>query len=201
MFSKAQISTIKTKLNQRKSVKGYVYTVFGTKIQEDLEIIFNEMKLGLSPAKDKNEFPDFSKGKIAYEVKSSVSGKRFANDMGTLNSFGKKLRAFSSIYVIFIEYKKERNVDDRVVNIFFAPIWEFIGKNKDDVLSYREKDGNLRPKKPSDFSPWKSHVANRVDFEKMLDITNKYRSARIVKKHSLILGKTHQQIEEWLNEK
>jgi hypothetical protein len=64
-----------------------------------------------------------------------------------------------------------------------APFYKFLGLNKDGLLKYREKDGNLRPKNFDEISPVKSFD----QFKKLFKKTVIYRSRRIIKKHQTIL--------------
>ena len=148
-------------------------------------------------APDKNYFPDFelkTSPLLAIEYKSGNKTKLFKgkwiecknsnNDMGTLNTWLKKIKKFgdNNIYYIFIIYKisdKDKNITD----VQIEPFYKFIGLNKKGLLKYREKDGNLRPK---DFNE-PSLIKSFKQFEDLFEKTVVYRSKRIIKKHQAIL--------------
>lgn len=145
-------------------------------------------------AKDKNEFPDFTllstESPLAIEIKAGNHSKKdkgkwkkcknSENDMGTINSWPKKLKDFGGewIYYIFIEYDFNDQYK-KVVDIKIAPFYEFLDLNSTKMLKYREKDGNLRPKDFQAVSPIKSLKV----FEELLAKTAIYRSKRIIIKH------------------
>ncbi len=148
-------------------------------------------------APNKNYFPDFelrSSISLAIEYKSGnkvkffngkwINCKNSNNDMGTLNTWLKKIKKFgkNNIYYIFVIYKiNDKNKE--ILEVQIAPFYKFMGKNKAGLLSYREKDGNLRPKdfdRPPFFKSFEQ-------FDKLFKKTIIYRSKRIIKKHKEIL--------------
>lgn len=177
------------------------YKTFGTAIEDYLlaEVIniLMEKKIiktesDYHRAENKNEFPDLKILKpklLALEVKSGnhsrkkggkwVICKNSNNDMGTLNSWDKKIKEFGgeNIFYIFVEYNF--NTTKKILDIKIAPFYSFLAFNKDGLLRYREKDGNLRPKDFDKLSPIKSYE----DFEKLFSKTVIYRSGRIIRKH------------------
>ena len=106
--------------------------------------------------------------------------------MGTLSEWPQKIKKFGgyNIYYIFVIYNFNDKVKE-VLNIKIAPFYQFIGLNKDRVLKYREKDGNLRPKDFDIDSP----IKTLGQFEELLNKTIVYRSRRIIKRHRLIIKK------------
>jgi hypothetical protein len=190
------------------SNRDFNYRTFGTAIEEHLvgvlvkifeESGFIKRKADYAIAPHKNYFPDFelkTLPPIAIEFKSGnrnqnrngkwVKVKNSENDMGTLSEWPKKIKRFSgnNIYYIFIIY----NFDDRtkeISSIEIAPFYKFVGVNKDKLLKYREKDGNLRPKDFDVDSPIKTFK----QFKELFNKTVVYRSKRIIKKHKLIIRK------------
>lgn len=191
------------------------YKTFGTEIElfilpEVVRILrdggviqnVNDYKL----ASNKNEFPDLivrTDPPLAFELKSGnrskldngiwKSCKNSANDLGTLNMWEKKLSLFNGedIYYIYIEYHFTDKVQD-IIDVKFEHFYKFVGLNKARLLSYREKDGNLRPK---DFDA-QSPITSFDQFMKLLPPTKKYRSIRLVTKH--LEGITDEDIEEVL---
>lgn len=200
--NKEILSYLKKVVNGRE----FNYRTFGTAIEEHLAValikIFEETgfikdKTDYIVAPHKNYFPDFelkTSPPIAIEFKSGnrsqnrngkwIRVKNSENDMGTLSKWPKKIKRFggNNIYYIFIIY----NFDDKtkkVLNIEVAPFYKFVGVNKDKLLKYREKDGNLRPK---DFDA-NSPVRTFKQFKDLFNKTIIYRSKRIIKKHKLII--------------
>ncbi len=193
---KIDIDELKSYLNNSKSVNDIDYKVFGTSIEQEIGNFFKDKKYSLLVAKDKNEFPDFRyKYDTAIEIKSSIYGENPANDMGTLNSWKDKMNKFDNIFVIFIFYEKEKK-NNRIAEIFYDKVWNFIGINRDGFLSYREKDGNLRPKKFSDMKDNVCYVEDKNDFIKKIDETIVYRSKRIINKHLKLIERIEKEGEE-----
>lgn len=178
------------------------YRTFGTSIEDYLfDIIISILKKkGLitsdaqfKRAKDKNEFPDLTiktEPNLALEAKAGnrsklddgvwKSCKNSANDLGTLNTWEKKLEKFSGddIYYVFIEYNFT-DQEKKIIDVKIEHFYKFVGLNGAGTMSYREKDGNLRPKDFDEQSP----INSFKEFTDLFPATKKYRSNRIVKKH------------------
>lgn len=191
-------------LNHLKKVikeRDFSYKTFGTDIEDYLIDEIIEILKGKNlvknnndfhRAENKNEFPDLkiiSPNLLALEVKSGnhsrkkgnkwITCKNSNNDMGTLNSWQAKIKKFGgqNIYYVFVEYNF--NTKKEILDIKIAPFYEFLALNRDGLLRYREKDGNLRPK---DFS--KVSIIKTFDqFQSLFKKTEIYRSIRIIKKH------------------
>ena len=184
------------------------YKTFGTAIEDfvldEIIKILTEEKIisnkdDFKRAENKNEFPDLRIIKpclLALEVKSGnhsrkngrewVVCKNSNNDMGTLNTWAKKIKEFGgeNIYYIFIEYNFNDSVK-KILDVKVNPFYEFLTHNESRILRYREKDGNLRPKNFD--SPPK--ILSAKEFEGLLLKTRWYRSSRIIKKHAKSLPK------------
>ncbi|MDP3990947.1 MAG: hypothetical protein Q8P63_01485 [Candidatus Nealsonbacteria bacterium] len=197
---------ILNRLRQVVKTGSFNYRTFGTAIEEYIsdvlievfkEANFIESDKDYILAPHKNHFPDFqlkTSPPLAIEYKSGngiklergkwVPCKNSNNDMGTLNTWLSKIKKFGSknIYYVFVIYKFD-NVKKEITDIQIAPFYKFIGLNKVGLLSYREKDGNLRPKDLFGKSP----VVSFEQFNKLFKKTIVYRSKRIIKKHRLIL--------------
>ncbi len=185
------------------------YRTFGTAIEDHLitilikifkEVGFIKDKKDYKTTPHKNYFPDFelrTLPSIAVEFKSGnrsqnhngkwIKVKNSENDMGTLNDWPRRIDKFGggNIYYVFVIY----NFDDRtkeVQDVEIAPFYKFTGLNKDRLLKYREKDGNLRPKDFDADSPIKTFE----QFKELFDKTKTYRSKRIIKRHKLIIKDT-----------
>lgn len=196
-------------LNRLKAIiktNKFSYRTFGTDIEEHLSdilidifrrngFIVDNSDYKLAP--HKNYFPDFelkSSPPFAVEFKSGnksqlrggkwIPVKNSENDMGTISEWPKKIKKFGgdNIFYIFVIY----NFNDKtkeILKIETAPFYRFLGLNKDGLLKYREKDGNLRPKDFDISSP----ITTFSQFNELLKKTIAYRSKRIIKKHRAIL--------------
>lgn len=180
----------------------FSYRTFGTEIEtfvtDKLVEVFTragfvKRKTDYQIAENKNVFPDFilnSKPPLAIDIKSGNHSKKSKgkwaacknsnNDMGTLNMWSKKIKEFEgeNIYYLFIEY----NFNDReeeIINVKIAPFYKFLGLNRQGLLKYREKDGNLRPKNFNALSP----IVSLSKFNQLFSKTVIFRSKRITKKH------------------
>lgn len=197
---------ILSRLRQVVKTGSFNYRTFGTAIEEYIsdilieifkkaDFVENDKDYILAP--NKNYFPDFqlkTSPILAIEYKSGneiklekgkwTSCKNSNNDMGTLNTWLSKIKKFGSenIYYVFVIYKFN-NATKEITDIQIAPFYKFIGLNKVGLLSYREKDGNLRPKDLFE----KSQITSFEQFNKLFEKTIIYRSKRIIKKHRLIL--------------
>ncbi|HEX8491268.1 MAG TPA: hypothetical protein VF658_00360 [Pyrinomonadaceae bacterium] len=146
-------------------------------------------------ARNKNDFPDltlFRHFDIAVEVKAGnrseyndkagrwVACNNSNNDLGTLNSWPDKIKQFGgeNIYFLFIEYNFT-NERQEIIDIKIDRFYRFIGLNEVGLLSYREKDGNLRPKN-FDVKP---PIETFEQFQSLFQPTVIYRSKNIIRKH------------------
>jgi len=197
---------ILSRLRQVVKTGSFNYRTFGAAIEEYIsdilieifkkaDFVENDKDYILAP--NKNYFPDFqlkTSPILAIEYKSGneiklekgkwTSCKNSNNDMGTLNTWLSKIKKFGdeNIYYVFVIYKFN-NATKEITDIQIAPFYKFIGLNKVALLSYREKDGNLRPKDLFG----KSQITSFEQFNKLFKKTIVYRSKRIIKKHRLIL--------------
>jgi hypothetical protein len=198
--------TILIELRKILNKENFNYRTFGVSIEPYISDIlvhiftkhnFIKDKKDYKLAPNKNYFPDFelkTMPPLAIEYKSGnevklekgrwVSCKNSNNDMGTLNTWLTKIKKFGNknIYYVFIIYRFD-NVTKQINDIKIAPFFKFIGLNREGLLSYREKDGNLRPK---DFFE-KSPITSFSQFNKLFKETVIYRSRRIIKKHRQII--------------
>lgn len=146
-------------------------------------------------ARNKNDFPDltlFRQFDIAVEVKAGNRSEyndktkdwlvcnNSNNDLGTLNSWPDKIKQFGgeNIYFVFIEYDFT-NKRQEIVDIKIDHFYRFVGMNEVGLLSYREKDGNLRPKNFDAPPP----IETFEQFRSLLRPTVIYRSKNIIQKH------------------
>ena len=178
------------------------YEIFGkeaeTPISDTIEEYLRIMGITYTAqrAKTKNDFPDLEVEiagvKYALEHKAAMcdyKGEIYnsaANDMGTINAYPKKINKYGdNIYCTFVKYIVLDDDTIRIANIYFDKIYTFVGQGKgfDNQLQYREKDGNLRPKKWADMDNGVVYFPTIQEFENALVETDRYRSERIAKKH------------------
>lgn len=178
------------------------YEIFGkeaeTPISDTIEEYLVSQGIEYTPhrAPTKNDFPDLEvtidDKKFALEHKSGTcdikgtNKSTAANDMGTINAYPDKIEKYGdNMYCTFVKYSVLQDDTIQIEDIYFDKIYTFIGKGTgfDNQLQYREKDGNLRPKKWADMDNNTTYFQTLNDFEEALDTTNRYRSERIVIKH------------------
>lgn len=197
---------LKKRLEEVLKEKKFKYETFGKEIEEyvtpELIALFTETgfidsNADYKIAENKNAFPDFilhTNKPLGIEIKSGNHSKKAGNrwvgannsqnDLGTLNSWPKKLRQFEgeNIFFIFIEYNFN-NVERKIVDIKIDHFYNFLGLQKNGLLKYREKDGNLRPKNFDEVSP----ITTFEQFNELFTKTVVYRSLRIIKRHRKII--------------
>lgn len=173
------------------------YTTFGKNVEEPLsDVIEDYLKLKkvkciFKRAKNKNTFPDLEvkigKEIFAFEHKAAESSS-VDNDLGTLNTFPKKIEKYGdNIYYFFVKYSKAKVGEGIIIdNIYIDKVYRFIGKMdvKDKlILKYRKKDGNLRPKTWSDFDNDIVYFNTLEDFKNAIKPTIEYRACELVIQH------------------
>lgn len=195
---------LKENLPQKIIDGGYnSYEIFGKEAETPISDLIEEfltmsgIKYTPRRARTKNDFPDLEVeiGGIRYalehkagacnikgEIKSTA-----ANDMGTINVYPDKIKKYGdNIYCIFVKYSVLQDDTIRIEDIYFDKIYVFIGLGTGfaNQLQYREKDGNLRPKKWSDMANNITYFPNINAFQEALTATARYRSERIALKHT-----------------
>lgn len=185
------------------------YTTFGKHVEAPLiKIIIDLLKEEgiitkneqFKIAENKNQWPDliiFSKPEIALEIKAGNRSKKGIggrwgvcknsnNDLMTLNMLQGKLNKFGgeNIFFVFVEYDFT-DTKKKIIDIKIDQFYKFVGLNSAGLLSYREKDGNLRPK-DFDASP---PIKSLQKFVELVSHTIYYRSRRIIRKHQSIIRK------------
>lgn len=173
------------------------YQTFGKNVEDPVSDLIeeyfkkNNYNYTATRAPDKNTFPDLkitlNNQSYAFEHKAGASDKPPANDLGTLLSLPEKLKDYKdNIYYTFVKYSKATQDNGIIIEaVYFDKIYKFIGKRDEDLqlLKYREKDGNLRPKSWNDFSNGTSYFNSFDEFKIAIQRTNTYRSERIISKH------------------
>jgi hypothetical protein len=168
------------------------YRNFGTAVEQYLSkhiqdyLIANEGydQGDFVEALSKNDFPDLYilKGKYAVEFKSASDDSGPANDMGTLNEWLNKIDTYgNNIYYVFLEYSKQKD-HILIENCYIEKVYWFIGVRggEDEILKYRKKDGNLRPKTWEDFHNLVVYWADIDDFKEAIEATISYRAKEMV---------------------
>lgn len=186
----------------------YKYETFGKDIESPLVEIITDILISkkiiddksiIKPSSNKNEFPDMkisSTPVLAIEFKSGnhckkegsrwVSCSNSNNDLGTLNKWDEKLESFGgeNIYYVFVEYAFSDERRD-IVDVKIDPFYKFLDLNRDGVLKYRKKDGNLRPKN-FDSTP---KVTSLEMFQNLLNKTNIHRAKSLIEQYITMIPK------------
>lgn len=201
---------LKENLPQKIIDGGYnSYEIFGKEaeipISDTIEEFLAAEGITYTPhiAETKNDFPDLEVEidgiKYALEHKAgtcNIKGKNkrtAANDMGTMNAYPEKIEKYNdNMYCTFVKYSVLQDNTIQIEDIYFDKIYTFIGKGTGfaNQLQYREKDGNLRPKKWADMTNGITYFPTLEAFEEALKATAPYRSERIVVKHLESLDST-----------
>ena len=194
---------LKENLPQKILESGYKnYEIFGkeaeTPISDTIEEYLreNDIEYTSQRATTKNDFPDLEVeiGGVYFALEHKVGTCNIkgdiknsaANEMGTINAYPDKIEKYSdNMNCTFVKYSVLNDDNIRIEDVYFDKIYTFIGKGSgfDNHLQYREKDGNLRPKKWTDMSVNTIYWNSLAEFQDALSATKEYRSECIVKKH------------------
>lgn len=174
------------------STGNFGYETFGKDFES---IAFSGLIKAFPEAKlstNKNSFPDISIGTLAVDIKCANVVKKDgdcwktvdkpANDLGTLRSWKGKASKFEEIYFLFVEYHFDDDVH-RLVNFHLKPAHHFAGYTNGKI-SYRLKDGNVRPRSFKDFlSP--SLFSSMQHFLDEVDKAEVHRRNKIVRAQAM----------------
>ena len=179
------------------------YQIFGKQVEDLISDLIEEylndkkIKYVATRAKNKNSFPDLKLNinnlEYALEHKSGRSDKA-GNDLGTLRSYKQKIKKFEDrIYCVFVKYSVCSNNNITIDAVYFDKMYKFVGNfpssKRNDILCYREKDGNLRPKSWECFEKNIAYTKTLKEFENNIQETIKYRALQLVLKHMKDLTK------------
>lgn len=153
----------------------YTYRTYGTDVEKPIffyiQSLLSDLPVEVREAKNKNEFPDiqiYYKGKefLGIDIKAANRLKRdnkgswkpaarSANDLANFDSVQGKLDKWGgeNIWFIYVEYSARPEVQD-IVRTVFDKFYKFVGQMSDGLMSYRKKDGKIRPKKFDEPSPY-----------------------------------------------
>lgn len=138
---------------------------------------------------DKNRLADLlvrsENEKILISVKASRSNKDSANDLGTLRQYPEKKAAYSACYDIWIKYD-DSNKPIEVKGVYFDRSYKFVGrmsKAYGEGVSYRKKDGNMRPKSWEMFDNGTSYWNTLDEFELGIARSRSFRANSLVQQH------------------
>ena len=167
----------------------YKYTTYGTDVEKPIffyiQNLLSDLPLEIQEAKNKNEFPDiqiFHKGEalLGIDVKAANRLKldqgqwkpvaRPANDLATFDSVPSKLSKWGgeNIWFMFVEYIADPKVKN-IHRIVFDNFYKFVGTGRDGLMSYRKKDGKIRPKKFDEPSPYATLESFEAGFHLTID--------------------------------
>lgn len=175
--------------NQEIQKENYEYETFGKTFEKYLlQNLLPVFEGKATLAKNKNEYPDcaVSSLSLALDVKCGnlyvKKGATFAktknsnNDYGTIHSWlSNKLQQYEHHYVVFVLYAMN-DIEKSIKSIVCHPVYNLIGV-RNGVLSYREKDGNLRPKNFDAFET--SSLSSMQAFKVHIQRTNEVRNIKI----------------------
>jgi hypothetical protein len=140
----------------------------------------------------KNTFPDIEltcskwglKTRYAVDLKCTNTACTPTNDLGAMDGIHDKVAPFSQTHFIFIGYSIDTASECLLVSdVYSRPFYEFVGRSKDGLIAYREKDGMMRPA-PLIHTPW---IKNRKQFDGLLKKT-------LLKRQRAIITKTLQKM-------
>ena len=185
--------------------KKYQARNFGNNIESNVQKLLKKFFLTIDKSskcaepKGKNETFDYTihncKNKnYAIDIKVANKKEGPANDLGTISDWienlkGHKKQYSTNIYFVWLEYEAVKGVVTKIDNVYIDKIFKYLAfrkkkdHNGDQLLQYREKDGNLRPKTWNKFRRKENVIKNFKTFENLLCTTSKYRSYTIAVKH------------------
>jgi hypothetical protein len=158
--------------------------------------------------KNKNKFPDLvieielddHKVKLFFELKAADSSKDPANDLGTLRNFWKKhiltdvgIDNLYNLFMIIVKYSTEKKTITKIDKVYISHYFKFIGSrkiNSIEILKYRKKDGNLRPKSWKEIDNITDLSLTKKELEEFFTryyLTVVFRSNDIIKEHKKIV--------------
>ena len=182
----------------------YTYETYGKVVEKPvfyhIQSLLSDLPLEVREAKNKNQFPDiqiYYEGQelLGIDVKAANRLRldndqwkpvsRPANDLATFDSMPKKLDRWGgeNIWFIFLEYVALPEVQS-IHRIVFDKFYTFVGTAQDGLMSYRKKDGKIRPKKFDEPPPYPTLES----FEEGLALTIDPWRERIIRQHFALLS-------------
>ncbi len=139
-----------------------------------LPVLQNEAFEEGEAGRDKNRAADLlvnhAAEKVLVSVKACRDEKKSENDLGTLRSYAKKKATHTAMFEIWIVY--DQITPTSVTQVYFDRAYKFVGRRRDErFLSYRKKDGNLRPKPWIMFRQQESFWNTLEEFEAAMERT------------------------------
>lgn len=122
---------------------------------------------------------------ILISIKASRGNKNAANDLGTLRQYPEKKAAYSACYDVWVRYD-DSNKPVKVTGIYFDRSYKFVGRMSDAYgkgVSYRKKDGNMRPKSWDMFDRGESFWNTLEEFEAGIARSRSFRANSLVREH------------------
>lgn len=179
---------------------GYDFQVF---FEKDIETFATKHKgvRVISAAERKNVFPDVViessrwgpkpyaidlKCANMFKMESGATWKPNRNpynDLGAVDGFQAKINEFQDTYFFFVKYSYRGDNDCAISvdSVYSKPFYHFVGRARDGLIAYREKDGMMRPCSFDAFDnkPW---ISSRKEFDRLLGQTIQKRQIAIVQK-------------------
>jgi hypothetical protein len=146
---------------------------------------FDEGEVG----KDKNRLADVAvrsgNERILISVKACRSDKDPANDLGTLRQYEEKKASYSASFDIWVKYD-DSVLPPKVRGVYFDRSYRFVGQMSRPYgggVSYRKKDGNMRPKSWGMFDDGICFWNTLEEFEAGIVRSKSFRANSIVCEH------------------
>jgi hypothetical protein len=168
---------------EKQAIKEFISVIEKLRIATGIEFVEGEA------GSDKNRLADLlvcnGIEKVLISIKASRSNKDSANDLGTIRQYAEKKALYTACYDIWIKY------DDsvkpiQVKGVYFDRSFKFVGKMSRDYgsgVSYRKKDGNMRPKKWGMFDSRTCYWNTIEEFEAGIAMSRSFRANSIVLEH------------------
>jgi hypothetical protein len=150
------------------------------------------------PGKSKNRVEDlfviYKDEAILIAVKACRASGRTANDLGTFRQYPSKKAKYTGIFDIWIRYD-DSNLPPKVTGVFFDRSFKFAGRMSEKFgggVSYRKKDGNMRPKSWAMFDDGTCHWNTLQEFETGMKKSIIFRANALVEQHLATMSEDDQ---------
>ncbi|HEX5219295.1 MAG TPA: hypothetical protein VFZ59_06980 [Verrucomicrobiae bacterium] len=138
---------------------------------------------------DKNRIADLlvqsHDERILISIKACRGNKNSANDLGAIRQYPEKKAKYSACYDIWVRYDDSKKLI-QVQGIYFDRSYKFVGRMSiayGSGVSYRKKDGNMRPKPWDMFDNCTCFWNTLEEFEVGIARSRSFRANSIVCEH------------------
>ncbi|HNQ72338.1 MAG TPA: hypothetical protein PKN95_01880 [Verrucomicrobiota bacterium] len=171
------------KAYEKQVIQEFIAVIKG--FQMDIKMDFVEGEEG----SDKNRLADLlvqsRDEQVLISIKACRGNKKPANDLGTIRQYPEKKAHYSACYDIWVKYDDSKK-PIQVQGIYFDRSYKFVGRMSVDYgggVSYRKKDGNMRPKAWKMFDDGTSYWNTLAEFEAGIARSRSFRANSIVCEH------------------